>query len=514
MRKLFYLVILMALAGSSCQLSESVYPAANGKSKEVEIQIATSRESTRGLTRTPVEDPGNANERNIASLDLLVFKKSTGEYLYRREAHKLGGAANTYRALLVESADELTIHLLANCRAQLLVWEARSDKGTSWEAIHGQLVDETPWRLVNSSAFEPLPMWGTVDATLSDDSSPTKMGPVLMLRSVASVDVYVEETAKTSKFILTDLYVYYAPNKGYLGGRQVSPATDPKQYMIPTGMTTSVKNTSGQMLHANKVEDLMLVENSQQVDYRGIAYQMYLYDNSHVKTGDNNARPSRAIIAGYYDQPTVESGETRVKSYYPIDIVYSDGKYRPVIRNWKYEFKVNSVSGPGSPSLEEAAEAANTDLNVDIISWNKEDVEIGVKGHYYVTIERKISYLWRYARSEDKLSLTYRILDDDPDTFEISFLDNDNGPQTDLTVAGGVGIQNDYFEVTMKQQRESDGSGGRIDFTVTAKENYTTGHSQQSLKVQFRNLVFYVEIIQLDADESDWNWGGEIPKEA
>ncbi|MCL2098154.1 MAG: hypothetical protein FWH23_05275 [Bacteroidales bacterium] len=489
-------ISLFLLCFTSCKDREGILGLQQENIKEVSISISTFGE--KGQTRAPTPDTGHENESIINELDLLVFG-SNGSCLYRREAVKLNTGYNNYRALLVETTDVLTVHLLANCRSILQQWEAGGNMvGQTWNQIHAQLIDTAPWRLVNSSNFQALPMWGTVSGSLSQTSAPTEWGPVQLLRSVASVDVYVEQNNRTEDFELTDIYAYYAPNKGYVGAREVTPTTNPKQYMIPSDMTTSLTNTAGQQLHVTGVMEYMLANGK---NYEGIAYQLYLYENDALQTGDNNARPTRVIMGGYYKQQAIPEAE-RVKSYYPIDIVYSDGTYRPIIRNWKYEFKVFAVNGPGSNSLEEAAEAAASDLNIDIIFWNNEEVEIGVKGHYYVTMERKYATLWRIQGAKDILELSYHILDDDPADFTICFRNDANGVQTNIS----NGIQNDYFQVVMSQTPNA--NGGAVSFEITALQDYTLGHTAEYLQVQFRNLLFEITITQINGSDNDWDLGG------
>ena len=484
-------IILMSCCLTSCSKKDALPD--REYSKEVVISIST---SGGGKTRTPVPDPGHENESIIAELDLLVFG-SDGQYLYRREAVKLSSGFNNYRAMLVESTDVLTVHLLANCRTILQQWE-NAGVGSTWEQIHAQLTDTAPWRIVNSGNFQPLPMWGTVTGSLSPTSAPTQWGTVQLLRSVASLDLYVEQNARTANFILSDIYAYYAPDKGYLGAREVVPATNPKQFMIPSDMTSSLTNVPGKQLHATEVSNYTFNNGN---NYKGIAYQLYLCENDALQTGNNSKRPTRLIMAGFYKQ--TGPPDNWQKSYYPIDIVYSDGSYRPIIRNWKYEFKVTAVNGAGSGSLEEAAEAAGTDLNVDVIPWNNENVEIGVKGHYYVSMMRKYALLERPQGSSDNLLLTYRILDDGPADFIIYFRDEANGAQ----IALSDGIQNDYFKVTMIQTPNSD--GGTVAFEITALQDYTAGHGREYLEVKFRDLIFEITITQVNESDNDWDFGGD-----
>lgn len=466
------------------------------KPKYVEIAISTQGGS---LTRTPVPDPGNAEENRIDELDLLVFG-ADGLYLYRREASRVSGELNTYRASLVETDQQLTIHLLANCRDIIKDWEGgAADKSQmKWSGVHAKLIDTEPWRLTRDSVS--LPMWGTVTGRLATESSPTRLGTVEMLRSVASVDVYVEQSGDTAGFMLSDLYLYYAPDMGYVGAVGKA-GSSPAQYLIPDEMTTTLNNIAGKELHANSVGQFNPVEGGKQYDM--IAHQMYLCENDAVDRSGAR-RPTRVIIAGNYTR----SGNLTpgAKRYYPIDIVDAKGYYRPVIRNWKYEFIITSVSGPGHATIEEAAEAAQTDLNVRIIEWNREEVEIGISGRYYVSMERKAAVLWRDAGSTDRLKLTYRIEEAGSGEFGINFKEGSaNGIQQ--TIDGG--IKNDYFSVTMA--REGSDTDGAIVFTVTALKPYAAGHDTDVVEIAFRNLRFELSITQLDSTPGDWENGGTIP---
>lgn len=487
------LSIILVFGLASC-VKQGVSPGSNqGNEREVEISISTSAEGRNTRAQVFSTDPGASAERFVGELDLLVFG-SDGKYLYRREASKLTSGLDSYRALLAETTDVLTVHLLANCRTILRQWEQEDDRtGLTWEQVHGQLVDLQPRRLVNSAAFQPLPMWGTVTGSLAADKAPTKWQNVQLLRSVASIDLYVQQnTPRTEDFILTDVYACYVPDKGYIGAREVTPAANPKQYMIPSGMTTPLND----QFHATRVTDTLMSSRN----YKAIAYQVYLYDNAYTNTANSNARPTRIVMAGYYKQTGPEAGWQ--KSYYPIDMVDALGYYMPVVRNWKYEYKVFAVNGPGCGSLGEAAQSANTDLAVEITDWNT----AGVKGEYYLNMERKSAILWRPQSSKDELLLTYQILDNDlTDRFTIRFRNAGNGTQTDIA----DGISNDYFSVVMTRTGTDQGS---VKFVITALQDYTAGHEKEYLEVKFRDISYEITITQVDCSEQDWEDGGNIGK--
>jgi hypothetical protein len=539
--KRFYPILLVAtmFVGVSCQIEEASREQRPSGSKAVEIQISTSSQS--GTTRVPLDGEetefGNADENSVSTLDVLVFN-AADQYLYRRAAYRLSSGTNNFRVLMEPADGLLTVHLFANCRDILTAWEAdagiiRDDQ--PWATIHKQLIDRNPARLVNQTAYQYLPMHGSLTGQRFDpEASPSQWGPVEMRRAVASTDVYIEQNAKTADFQLTDLFAYYAADQGFLGSIAIDESADPVQYQTPQdltdgpkGMRTSlnaVEKAEGiaPVMHANRVRRYVVGEDtSGETVYEAIDYQMYFYDNPYVSTVGQVAgepkRPTRIIIGGKYKTSAepLPNG-TWEKFYYPVDLVYATGKYRPVIRNWKYEFKITGVTGPGYPTLDEAAKGATGHLNVDIVEWNKDDVQVGVKGHYYVTMKNKEVYLTRYRDDMRTMNLTYAVEDDNPADFVMNFLNASNGtqvttPSASLPAGATAEIRNDCFQVVMKQTPGT--GGGALLFEVTALRAYDPDHCKDVLVVEFRDLKFTLDIMQLNESDLDWEDGGEYPKD-
>ncbi len=514
----FALCTIFVLATAvSCTPNEAGGTQPRAGVEEIEIEIST---GPRGSTRAPLDgmdiDEGNANESLIETLDLLVFG-ADGYYLYRSEgtAISTNGGITTFIARFQQTDEELTIHILANSRGQMLEWENALDAASTdpttldWPGVHAQLVDTNPARLINSADFTPLPMWGTLEnKTLSKTLSPTPWGPVQMLRSVASADLYVARTAATADFELSDLFVYYAPSEGYLGAIEEGNGSDPAQYKVPSTMTSSLDAVEAEgRMRATGIATYAVGEGADAAQYDGIAYQTYVYDNPWVATGDDNARPTRLIVAGYYKG-------SEVKSYYPVDITDTDGTYRPLIRNWKYEFRVRSVSGAGYDNLDEAAQSAVTDINMEIIEWNKGDEAIGVDGGmYYMTRSSDEAILQRQAGSTRTVTLTYNVKDGRPVTGDDFSLAWAGGPDTPPATTF---VENDYFTVDMVITPDPDVEGtGTVTLLFTAKQdNDELEERMDEVEVSFRDLLFTIDVRQLDGASDGWDDGGEIPVEA
>jgi|GEM_PF-172880 len=506
MKTTYILLITLLLTGvTSCTRSgdeDDPIVVVRGE-QEVELTILTFDPTTRAST----PDPGVAKERQIDELDLLIFKDN--KYQYSREAFKLSGY--TYRANLKVDNTTLTAYAFANYRAQLAAWEeAATQEDKSWETIQAELIDLNPSRLVSNEG-EILPMWGKTEGSVSE-TQVSGWNPVLMLRSVASVDAYIEQNDKTDKFILTDAHLYYAPDQGY-----IAPEPDGDGYKLssPPEMKT-ILNT----LHASGTAMVSMDDGAGgTIEKTAIANQLYLYDNdiTPLNFSPPARRYTRLILAGYYNQPNpdpdpITSEDRRIKTYYPLDFVAEDGNFHDIKRNYKYVFNITSVHGEGYGSIEEAADEYPINMDVNIIEWNREDEYIGVQGKYYLSMKRKHARLSFKAGSTDQLKLTYEILDDTPGaTFRLAFTTTDNGEQTPPTSTSPWPqvIQNDYFKVSLLHDTENQ----TADFIVEALQDYTTGHDTDEVEIRFRDLKFHISITQSSDRYGDWEDGGNQDEE-
>jgi hypothetical protein len=583
----FSLAVTAAVCLSVSCITDERPAGPSGGPAEVEIQVTTTGGggNTRAdeLAPTPLKegpDPGIANERKIETLDVLLFKG--GEYLYRCEAAPLPESLGSgiYRLSLKESNGPFDVHILANCRYLFddpTKGPSLSDTalaGKTWAEVHALLVDENPARLVGQAEFVALPMYGYLpNQPLSTTSAPNRW-PVagtlqegeaydkaMLRRAVASFDVYLLQDPDTERFELEEMFVYNAADKGALGQIILNQTDhsaldywypyDAQRYVVPAGMTTTLRSQEVAqpdppadpvrgVMHAKKATDpeeyeLSVMEGTKMKTYEYIAYQMYVYDNPYISTGNGVAkRPTRVIIAGTYTKEFAKDGNPAVtkKAYYAIDVVESgadtpeeqQGNYRPVIRNYKYEFKVVGVTGPGYDNIEQAGEGPAVHLNVGVYAWDKEDVAVGVRGRYYATMNEKTVELWRNPNNSKDLLLTFNVHDgfDAEAPFELNFVDEgqENGVQKVAKDERGNelnGIENDYYRIVMARtdgQAGTDLEGtGSVVFTVTAlqenKMERDRKHDTQKVTVTFRDLVFDIDITQILKAKEDWIDGGD-----
>ncbi len=491
-------------------------PASEVAEVEISIDTGPSAAATRADEPASKLPDSGGRENTIGTLDLLIFATG-GNFLYHREAQLVSTTTATesvYKVKLIETTTALDVHFLANCHDKMALFYNENDDVDPtqlyWNEIHAMLYDDAPAAIVDEAKY--LPMYGRLTGqTISTTTAPTRWNDKVELkRSVASLDVYVEELAATQRFTLQDLYVYRAASGGFLG-ELVEGVDQQVEYapVITTGLDSEEDDpeteANEQTMRATPATT-MTVEQGK--TYDAIAYKMYVYPNPYTVTGDLAKRPTRIIVAGLW-----QTGEVYTRYYYPIDILDEEtGDYMALARNHKYEFIITAVTGPGYKTLEEAQIGAPRNLNVEVIPWNKQEVQLGVKGHYYVTMEEKEVRLERYLGDSRQVSLGYEILDGFPAGLEMNF--PAGGGTWTPTANGGV-LENGFFRVDMVQTPDPERAGiGSVTFTVTALTTYNEANKASytdKARVTFRDLFFEIDIYQLDSSDEDWGDGGDIP---
>ena len=88
--------------------------------------------------------------------------------------------------------------------------------------------------------------------------------------------------------------------------------------------------------------------------------------------------PTYVIVHGIYNNPEDQNSEHNNKSYYyKIDLM-QDGEYYPILRNFKYQIKINKILSIGHTSAQAAAASAGSaDVSADITTSHLSDISDG-----------------------------------------------------------------------------------------------------------------------------------------
>lgn len=469
MKNRLLIIMSAAVLLTSCMRDKPVQISGGQAEREVEITLASP-----GFTRATTE--GIPDERVVEMLDLLAFDEN-GFRVWRSAT----AVEDRFRTTLPIS-DHIDVYFVANCRAIIasLSADGQLGVGTAWEDIRRLLIDGNPSRLVVQSGFEYLPMWGQLLDQSVEDVPVNRWNGVYMLRSVASVDVYVDDAV--DNFTLSDLRLYFVPDKGFIAPSAANyddVAHSALAAESPADMQTTVTLLSTRYDAAAK----------------SIANKLYLYDNDTENiTATPLRRYTRLVLGGVYEGATY---------YYPIDFATPDGNgLEKIIRNMKYVITVNSVSSQGYTDPETASTEPMVGLAVNIVVWNMDESDLWVSGSYYLGLERRISYLTRVAGSTDLLPVRTNLL---AEVVDISFADDHNGTATAIT----GGIANDRFSV----EKIADADGYLTGLRITSLGAYDPDDAPRNtdaIVLTAGRIRADITVVQQENDAVDWEWGGNI----
>lgn len=474
MRKIFILSVILIAGLGACQTKLDDEPPAGDISGESEVELSIVSNSATRSTEYSTSD-----ENIIDNLDVLLFDAEK-KFVCWRTTFKVNGKLRT--TLPVGSGYDA--YFLANCRSfieKMLPDETAISqyKGKAdWEVFKNALIDTNPQRLLQSSAsFTSLPMWGILKSQEVKDRVINYWPLLSLIRSVASVDIYV--AAGIDNFMLQDATLYYVPDKGFLGNSPGNIVDNQAHSAYsPEGMKTSLSLESDNYNTVN----------------RSIANKLYLYDNAtHDET--ETQKHTRLIIGAEYNG---------TKYYYPVDFEDTDtGEFIEIIRNKKYVFNINSASGPGYTDKETAAGQPSIHLNVNIIDWDMTAGQIGTSGNYYLWIEKREAALYREKNSTTTIGMESNILSE---TITLGFKTDVNGPVT--TLAGG-GIQNNRFRAELISNADGYPTGLKItalgDFDTT-----TASANSDTLVLLSGRIRLEVQILLYNQGKNDWELDDDI----
>lgn len=515
------LLAALALAATSC-LDEhlvSTTGSSTGDETDMYLNIRVPRTYAAAASGT---DSSKEKENLVETLDVLVFKKGDAPddnkyFVYTAckgtPATNADGDAltNTFRVVMPVGADFM-VHIFVNCHQLMVDQGMYSSRGTEMNAIIKTLVTETD---LNADATKTLPMHGYATMTISKESA-YKNFPVKALRSAASVEVLTKATgtpnsytpgelkdeAGTPNFTLNELYLYRAPKQGQIAAnsdaytplaagdedvtRNVTKTSQPGYDVVTaTSKLTGIKDGSSGLLY--------LYENN-----------LATYNTAAGAAADLDTHREKItclIVGGTY------LGDAKT-TYYRVDFADTDNKALiDVLRNHKYTFSIERVTGSGYATPDEAFKGSSTNLFVKLYSWTDDAEHVDYDRDNYFYSEAKSVTLAREANS----ARTLQVGSDVPvANWEITFADATNGTAspaaTPAAPTKASALQNNRYKV------EKAADGKSLVFTVLKAYNpLAAGESHdETLILKANRLQISYQITQKDVSPNDWNNGGDL----
>jgi hypothetical protein len=513
MKKIILLIIPALTFMAACQKEVPV-----GDERTVEIKIST------GTTIGAATRADDMDDDTIGTVDILIFNSKDLEpeaatFEYTRYAWKKSGSSDLYNAILKTGGD-LDIYFAINARKA--IEEAALTVGETFASVKSKL------KLTGAidRAADGLPMWGYRHGVTLSESANNNFGTIKVLRAVSTAEIYITAT----NFSLLSGSVEYTSSQGSLaysvgniefstGDTPTAPSLDYqlKSPEVPAGTTTD--GSIGYTLIPTDTKNQ-------------IADKFYFYENDKDETTATAAkRYTKMVIAGKWNNNTPEDATDDVVSYYPLafrdkEATAGSNPRVSIIRNTKFVFRITNVNGKGYPSLEDAKQGEDLNMEYDVIEWNEwEEGDIVMVEGMWISVgksrneearsggQMKTASLWRNVTSTDQIDFTTNI-----DFTELELLLDDGVVDEDLTdetlVVNGTitgKIANDYYEVYLVKGRSETVDGevkthGSLVFV--AKQLYAD-RTPSVLTINSDLIKYSINIVQRNSSPQDWIDGGD-----
>lgn len=309
---------------------------------------------------TPTSRAGSfAKDVKIENITILVFDNTESEKrcLYSRNGHITQTATGVTFTTNLEITDRsVTIHIFANVGAM------GNYTGRPEEDVIKELTTTIDLNNITTIA---LPMHGKLHLD-NVEITTTVATAVPLLRSVARVDII--DNADNPNFVLEGVMAYFTPNKG----RLVQDATSGEgNVTLPTMPENPITITTPIVLSVGGAD---------------ITNQLFIYENLNT---NGAGKSTRIVVQGKYN-----NGVGDKSYYYPVDFKKSN-TLSNILRNYIYTFTINSVSGAGYETAEDASKGVAVNIDVTIIDWSDGVLdEIIFDGANYFSIESKTVELY------------------------------------------------------------------------------------------------------------------------
>ena len=329
---------------------------------------------------------------------------------------KSSSSGEQYRIVVIANHDLSEIELVRNVTTKNEVLEQLTFSQTG------------KW---NTDIF---PMWGESMPIIISDHMPTPT--IDLCRALARIDVglnFVADNGKLTEqaigiadFKLSEVLVFRTFDKGY-----VAPIND-NAIEIPDVTPVSYDETPsvppGALRHADNYPLDYIIPDIGGVN--AFVREIYVPEADLPSTPDNG-NIHCLVIGGYYQNSSVTS-------YYRLDFAKETEPgartYLPILRNHRYVFNINQVTGPGFSSailaLESMPAVANVDY--DLVAWDATIHEMETQGQYYFGIDNRDLIAEAPSTNSEpnnkftvKYQTNYPLSASDPVRFEWSSVVND-----------------------------------------------------------------------------------------
>ena len=394
MKRIGYcLLLLFVVLGCIPDLPVQPVPVVDGYPEGAKVTVSFSASNIAGMPGTKTLDA----QVSLDSLYLAVFGSSgyLKEYVKADSIMHVNDTALTFKATLTLSDKPRSIHFIGNGPSTL-------DFGYDTDILPSLLSkDEAQsyWQMMESVLITADLVDGKYVSTCND-----QFQDIPLVRNFAKIELSADTA---SYFEPTSFAVFNVPSKG-----SVVP------YYEKAGKKLFVKNydTCGFVTLTTKIGYPGNLPDSTDFIWSPAKYdslvsckatplsEVYLYERP-VPTSQN--LPTYVIVKGAYNgnpnDPDSVNHFTRwtgKEYYYKIDLM-EGGEYYPILRNFKYQIRINKILSRGHDTPEAAAASAGSaDVSADITTSHLNDIS---DGEARLVVQPWMSYAFTKKQTNNKV---------------------------------------------------------------------------------------------------------------
>lgn len=434
--------ILPVLILASCS-SDDLYPPVGGKTKG-ESAVTFSIQVPGTSTPSPLRAISQSNENDVNEVDILVFDPTTGDYVYRTgcsgSAITGSGTNNRLKTFTVNMRQgSFNVVILTNVRDKIA---GLTLDGLDKDAILAQLEAAMPaggkWP---TNPYTPFPMWGDAGTVTINDN--TNLTGIKLTRMVARVDVKIADAVTNFKLTGVNVYNYNTRGSVVPNTADWDTTTDPNApRATKPNVPTSSTLTKGPLTYGDDIitPDGLLCER-----------EIYIFEAENHSDGAHTEAKGLTnrtclVIKGVWDaNGDGDFTNDGPATYYRVDFSQGNGasqQYLDVLRNHRYIFSINKVSGPGHEDSQTAFESGPVNIETEVLEWNEVNMgNIAFDGQFVLSVSRdEFTFFRDECTEEGDDNVLYVFTDYDTDT--------QSGWHIDKIESATDGVDKDWLTLT------------------------------------------------------------------
>jgi len=372
-----YLVLL--LSALSCSREEVISSGGNDKARiHFKVNFPSSDHPVPTATKGGLVDNQNLYENKIDRMTVLVFRRGRlvqamdGENIHSSEV------STDFTINTRSGSDPVKFYLLGNTSQTLEELTSLLYNKTPEEVK--QSITALSVNVNNHGISSGFPFWGEIDCPGGLSSSHTSITGIKMLRATARA--IVRKKVDDSVLKITSAAIYRMKDKISVIPLAVNSDMDVTSPTVPS--------TAGLLAPVT-------------CDASTLPLGYYLAESEASATLDASVKDATCIIIGG------RFGGSITDTYYRIDFEDRTSgvlKVGQILRNHSYSFEIESVSSPGWPTAEEAANNMPTGLKVEVKDWEEKASETIQNQEHNLTVSSREINLSGTKGSSSYIKLT------------------------------------------------------------------------------------------------------------